>query len=185
LGTPPRDETEESRIVKKYHRAGLRALRRTEELVGRMHEAGLPTVRDEVGGHYTQFCGVFLRPSFCALTILPRFCSSVAGNSSPPWSPSLLLGTQQFYVFFSNHPGEKGASVGGQFDQWSDPDQRVILATHMGGGAAPPSRFSPSFLTTVSTGPRAWCPSMSFRLSTKNLRLSIFNRRRGRSGSGS
>jgi len=59
----------------------------------------------------------------------------------------MLVGTQEFYIPFTNHPGEEGTPVGGQFEQESHPHQRVVLSAHVGSGAASPIT--------------AWCPDQS------------------------
>jgi hypothetical protein len=42
------------------------------------------------------------------------------------WSARVLVGTQEFDVFLSDHPGEKGSPVGGQLEQRTDLDKRVV-----------------------------------------------------------
>src|SRR5262249_55411722 len=57
LGTSPRPEIEETPIEEIPHRARLRALRSTEELVGRMHAAGLPTLKPlKKGTVFVRYC---------------------------------------------------------------------------------------------------------------------------------
>jgi len=57
------------------------------------------------------------------------------------WSAGVLVGTQQSYVLFSNHSGEESTPVGGQVDQGSHSNERVVLTAHVGGGATPPVIF--------------------------------------------
>ena len=44
-------------------------------------------------------------------------------------SAGMLVGTEQFYVLFPNHPGEEGTPVGSQRVQGSDPHQGAIPGT--------------------------------------------------------
>jgi len=47
---------------------------------------------------------------------------------------SLLVGTEEFYVFFPRHPGEEGSPVRGEFEQGTNPHHSVVPTAHVGGG---------------------------------------------------